>query len=56
MKKVLILSGFGINSENETKYAFQKAHSNPQIVHINEVIKNHNILDSYDILENITFK
>jgi len=50
MKKVLILSGFGINSENETKYAFQKAHSDPQIVHINEVIKNHNILDSYDII------
>lgn len=50
MKKVLVLSGFGINCENETKYAFQKAGANPEIKHINEIIKNQNILDDFDIV------
>ena len=50
MKKVLILSGFGINCENEVKYAFEKAGGDAEILHSNEVMKDKDILDKYDIV------
>ena len=40
MKKprILILSGYGLNSEEETKFAFDVAGGNAEIVHINDFI------------------
>lgn len=46
----LILSGYGINCENETRYAIQKSKGNAEIVHINRLIANPNMLDSYNFL------
>jgi len=48
MVKVLILSGYGINCEEETAYAFKLAGGTPEIVHINDLIGKH-LLD-YDIM------
>jgi len=36
--KALILSGYGINCEEETAYAFEKSGARSQIVHINDLI------------------
>ncbi len=48
--KVLILSGYGLNCEDETKYAFELAGGQGKIVHINNLIKNKNQLADYQIL------
>lgn len=51
MAKVLILSGFGINCEEESKYAFEIAGANQvDIYHINDLIKDKSILNNYEIL------
>jgi phosphoribosylformylglycinamidine (FGAM) synthase-like amidotransferase family enzyme len=50
MKNVLVLSGFGINCEKETDYAFKAVGANSKIIHVNEIIKNPTILDDCDIL------
>jgi len=52
MKKpnILILSGYGLNCEDETKYAFELAGSQGKIVHINDLIKNKNQLADYQIM------
>lgn len=51
MSTVLILIGFGINCEYETKYAFEKAGAQKvDLIHISEVIKDSNILDHYKII------
>ena len=36
--KVLILSGYGINCERETKFAFEYAGAEAEIIHINDMI------------------
>jgi len=36
--KTIIMSGYGINCERETAYAFRRAGANPKVVHINELI------------------
>ena len=36
--KVLIMSGYGINCEEETAHAFEKAGAIAEIVHINDLI------------------
>ena len=47
--RVLILTGYGINCEEETAYAFEKAGALSFVVHINEIIKTPDILQNYQI-------
>ena len=35
---VLVLTGYGINCDEETKFAFEKAGARADIVHINDLI------------------
>lgn len=48
--KVLIFSGYGYNSEEETKYGFDTAGADSLIVHINDVIENSKKIDAFQIL------
>lgn len=50
MKKVLIISGFGINCENETKNAFDSVGAISEITHINSIFDNPDLLDTFDII------
>ena len=47
---VLIMSGYGINCEEETKFAFEKAGANADIAHINDIIDGSKKLENYQIL------
>src|SRR6266700_1403965 len=47
---VLIFSGYGLNSEEETAYGFELAGANIDIVHINDLIDRLYSLKSYQIL------
>lgn len=44
------MSGYGLNCEEETQFAFNKAGGQADIVHINDLIKNPKILSKYNIL------
>lgn len=44
------MSGYGLNCEEETKFAFEKAGGKADIVHINDLIQDPKILSKYDIL------
>lgn len=48
--KTLIITGYGINCEEETAFSFDKAGAETQIVHINNLIEDSSILDSAQIL------
>jgi len=48
--KVIILSGYGLNCEDETKYAFELAGGQGKIIHINDLIKNKNLLNDFQIM------
>lgn len=48
--KVIILSGYGLNCEEETKFAFEWAGGIADIVHINDLIKKPKMLANYQIL------
>ncbi len=48
--KILVLAGYGINCEEETKFAFELAGGRADIVHINDLIKEPKIMEQYDIL------
>lgn len=48
--KVCVLTGFGINCDNETFTAFELAGAVPKKVHINDLINGKDTLDSYHIL------
>ncbi|KKQ37785.1 MAG: Phosphoribosylformylglycinamidine synthase subunit I [Candidatus Roizmanbacteria bacterium GW2011_GWA2_37_7] len=48
--KALIMSGYGLNCEEETKYAFDKAGAVGDIVHINDLIDREKNLSDYQIL------
>ena len=48
--KVIVLSGYGLNCEDETKYAFELAGGQGQIIHINDLIKNKKLLDNFQIM------
>ncbi len=48
--KILVLSGYGLNCEEETKFAFEKAGGIANIVHINDLISAPNMLEQYQIL------
>ena len=47
---VLALTGYGINCDEETKFAFDKAGARTDIVHINDLIDGHRRLDDYQVL------
>jgi phosphoribosylformylglycinamidine synthase I len=48
--KVIVFSGYGINSEEETLYAFVQAGAEGEIVHINDVIDGKKNLEDYQIM------
>ncbi len=48
--KVIILSGYGLNCEEETIYAFNHYGIDGNIIHINDLIENPKALDEYQIL------
>ena len=50
MEKALILSGYGINSEMETKIALERAGMKADIVHINDLIAGKNKMIDYRLL------
>lgn len=47
--RTLILTGYGINCDDETAFAFQKAGADADIVHINDLIENRALLDRYQV-------
>ncbi|MFA5750728.1 MAG: phosphoribosylformylglycinamidine synthase I [Candidatus Paceibacterota bacterium] len=48
--KVLVLSGYGLNCEEETKFAFDSVGGKTDIIHLNDLIAIPKILFDYDIL------
>jgi phosphoribosylformylglycinamidine synthase len=48
--RVLVFSGYGLNCEEETKYAFELAGAAADIVHINDLIDGKRSLKNYQIL------
>lgn len=48
--KVLVFSGYGLNCEEETKFAFETAGATADIVHINDLIENKELLQKYQIM------
>ncbi|MBN1919567.1 MAG: phosphoribosylformylglycinamidine synthase subunit PurQ [Verrucomicrobia bacterium] len=48
--RACILTGFGINCDYETAYAFRMAGADAVRVHINDLIDGHDSLDAYQIL------
>ena len=46
---VLVLSGYGINCENETLHAFEVVGFKGKIVHINDLIQNSKQLNNYQV-------
>ena len=47
---VLILSGYGINCERETKFAFEHVGAQAEIIHINDLINKEKNLEEFHIL------
>ncbi len=48
--KVIVLSGYGLNCEEETKFAFENAGAEADIVHLNDLISSPNMLKDYQIM------
>lgn len=48
--RVLVFSGYGLNCEEETKFAFDTAGANADIVHINDLVLNKKKIRDYEIL------
>ena len=48
--KVIVMSGYGLNCEEETKFAFDWAGGATDIVHLNDLIANPKMLQKYNIL------
>ncbi len=48
--KILVFSGYGLNCEEETKFAFDSAGGEAEIVHINDLIAGKKKLKNYQIL------
>ena len=48
--KVLIMSGYGINCETESKHAFEKAGAQAEIVHVNELMSGKKRMSDYNII------
>jgi len=48
--KVLVLTGYGINCDEETQFAFEKAGARAERVHVNDLIETPKKLDDYQIV------
>ena len=48
--KIIIMSGYGLNCEEETKFAFESAGGKADIIHINDLIAKPKMLKTYDIM------
>lgn len=48
--KVLVFSGYGLNCEEETKFAFELAGAHADIIHINDLIDGYKRIENYQIL------
>src|SRR3989304_2118758 len=48
--KIIIMSGYGLNCEEETKFAFEWAGGGADIIHINDLIAKPKMLSQYQIL------
>ncbi len=48
--KALVITGYGINCEKETKLAFEKAGGSASILHVNEALENPLLLENYNLL------
>ncbi len=48
--KALVLSGLGINCEEETKFAFELAGAQADVIHVNDLIADKSKLKNYEIL------
>lgn len=48
--KVLVLTGYGINCEEETQFAFEKAGARADIVHVNDLISKLKKMKDYQIV------
>src|SRR3990167_1977629 len=48
--RVLVMSGYGLNCEEETKFAFETAEAKADIVHINDLISGDYQLKNYQIM------
>ncbi len=48
--KVLVLTGYGINCDDETAFAFQKAGARAEVVHVNDLIDGRRKLADYQVL------
>lgn len=50
MPNVLVFSGYGLNCEEETKFAFELAGGRAEIVHINDIIEKSSLFRKYQII------
>lgn len=48
--KALVVSGYGLNCEEETKFAFEQADGMADIIHINDIIERPKLLEEYQIM------
>ncbi len=48
--RALVLTGYGINCDEETRFAFEKAGARVDLVHINDLIETPKKLDNYQIV------
>jgi phosphoribosylformylglycinamidine synthase len=48
--KALVLSGYGINCEHETKFAIERAGGSARILHLNELIDDPKSLENYNFM------
>ncbi len=48
--KILVLTGFGINCDEESAYAFQVCGGDSYIIHINDLIENRSILEQFQMI------
>ncbi len=48
--KALVLYGYGINCENESKYAIEKSGGKADILHLNAVLEKPKVLEDYNML------
>jgi phosphoribosylformylglycinamidine synthase len=48
--KALVLSGYGINCENESRHCIEKTGGKADIVHLNKLIENPGMMEEYNLL------
>ena len=48
--KALIISGYGLNCEEETRYAFEYCGLEGSVIHINDLIENPKLFDEYQVM------